>query len=90
MVALVRQILGIPITQIETEIIFSIVGVLIALRRCQLQTNNLDNLIFVHKNWPSNPHVGCLKPSNLATICEAEFDLTNELDVEFMDEMECE
>ncbi len=50
----------------------------------------MDKLIFVHKNWPFNPCAGCLKPSNLAIVCEVEFDLTNELDVEFVDEMEHE
>jgi len=53
----VRQILGISISQIEIERIFSILGVFIALRRCQLQTNNMYKFIFVHKNWPSNPFV---------------------------------
>ncbi len=89
-VALIRQNLGILIIQIESKKIFSIVGVLKTLKRCRLQTNKLDNLIFVHKNWPFDPRVGCLKPYDLATICEAEFDLTNELDAKFMDEMERE
>jgi hypothetical protein len=88
-VALVRQILGIPNNQIEFEFIFSIVGILRAFKRCRLQTNNLDKLIFVHKNWPYDPRVGCLKPFELAIICEAIW-LTNELDAWFMDEMECE
>ncbi len=68
MVALVKQILGIPITQIEIERIFSIVGVLRALKRCRLQTNNLDKLIFIHKNWPFDPCVGYLKPFDFATV----------------------
>jgi hypothetical protein len=37
-----KQILGIPRSQIETECVFSLVGVLIALRRCRLQMDNLD------------------------------------------------
>jgi hypothetical protein len=76
--------------QIETERIFSIVGIFITLGKCRLQTDNLDKLIFVHKNWPSNPHVDYLKPSDLTIICVAKFDLTNELDVEFVDVMERE
>jgi hypothetical protein len=32
--------------------------------RC-FQTTNLDKLTFVNKNWPFNPCIGCLKPSNL-------------------------
>jgi hypothetical protein len=50
----------------------------------------LDKLIFVRKNWPFDFHVGCLKSFDLATICEAEYDSTNELDVEFVDEVEHE
>ncbi len=50
----------------------------------------MNKLIFVHKNWPFNPHVGCLKPSNLVIVCETQFDLIDELDVKFMDEVECE
>jgi hypothetical protein len=80
--------LGIPTSHNESRRIFSIDEVLRALKRCWLQTNNLDKLIFVHENWPFDPHVGCLKPSNLAIVCEIKFDLTNELDVEWMVEME--
>jgi len=89
-VALARQILGIPANQIETKKIFSIAGILTTLKRCQLQIDNLDKPIFVHKNWPFNLRVGCLKPSNLAIICETKSDLTKELDVEFVDEVEHE
>jgi hypothetical protein len=88
--ALAKQILGIPASQIETERIVSISGLLITLKRCQLQIDNLDKLIFAHKNWPFDLHVGCLKPFDLATICEVEFDLTNKLDAKFVDEVECE
>ncbi len=90
MVELARQILGILATQIETERIFSIVGVFIALGRCRFQTDNLEKLIFVHKNWPSNPHIGCLKPFDLTIICEVKSNLTNELNAEFVDEVERE
>jgi hypothetical protein len=50
----------------------------------------LDKLIFVHKNWPSNLHVGCLKPFELTISFEVEFGLTNELDAKFVDEVERE
>jgi hypothetical protein len=90
MVALARQIFGIPASQIETKRIFSIAGVLTTFKRCWFQIDNLDKLIFVHMNWPSNPHVGCLKPYNLVVVCEAESDLIDELDAKFVDEVECE
>jgi len=82
--------LGIPISHIEFGRIFSIDKVLRALKRCWLQTNNLDKLIFFHKNWPFDLRVGCLKPFDLVVVCKVKFDLTNELDIEFMDEMERE
>jgi len=50
----------------------------------------MNKLIFVHKNWPFNPHVGWLKPSNLVIVCEAKFDLIDELDAKFIDEVEHE
>ncbi len=50
----------------------------------------MDKFIFVHKNWPFDLHVGCLKPFDLATIYEAKSDLIDELDVEVVDEVECE
>jgi len=89
-VKLAKQFLGILVSQIEIEKIFSMVGIFIAFRRCQLQTDNLDKLFFVHKNWPSNIHVGCLKPFELTISFEVEFDLTNELDAKFVDEVEHE
>ncbi len=90
MVALARQILGISTSQIETKRIVSIARVLTRLRRCQLQTNNMDKLIFFHKNQPFDPCVGCLKPFDLVAIYEAKCDSTNKLDAKFMDEMEHE
>ncbi len=48
-----RQILGIVGFQIETERIFSLVGIFTSLRRYRLQLIFLDKLIFVSKNWPN-------------------------------------
>ncbi len=53
----VRQILGIVGSQIETNKIFSLVGILANLRKCCLQSKNLDKLIFVNKNWPNDPKI---------------------------------
>jgi len=44
----------------------------------------------VNKNWPASPCASCLKPIDLAYICEVESNLTKELDVGFGDEVECE
>jgi hypothetical protein len=43
------QILGIVGTQIETKIFFSLTSILTNLRRCHLQSEKLENLIFVSK-----------------------------------------
>ncbi len=45
-----REILGIVGSQIEIERIFLLVGILINLKRCHLQLENLNKLIFVNKN----------------------------------------
>ncbi len=50
----------------------------------------MDKVIFVHKNWPFDPCVDCLKPFDLVVIYETKSNLTNELDAKFVDEMECE
>ncbi len=43
------QILGIVGSQIETKRFFSLTGILTNLRRCRLQLETLENLIFVSK-----------------------------------------
>jgi hypothetical protein len=60
-----KQILRIVGSQIETECIFSLVGILTSFRRCRLQSKNLDKSIFVSQNWPNDPRVGCNMPSIL-------------------------
>ncbi len=47
----VKQILGIPSSQIEIEWMFSLARVLIALRWCHLQVENMDQIITMGKNW---------------------------------------
>jgi hypothetical protein len=64
---LAKQILGIINSQIQTECIFCLVGTLTSLRRCWLQYENLDKLIFVSQNWPNDPRVGC---NMLSTLVE--------------------
>jgi hypothetical protein len=47
---LARQILAIVGFQIEIKISFSLAGIFTNLKRCHLQSNNLDKIIFVSKN----------------------------------------
>jgi hypothetical protein len=46
---------------------------------------NMDKLIFVHKNWLFDPWISYLKPINVA--CEAKFDLMVELETKFEDQI---
>lgn len=70
---------GIPRSQIEIEWIFSIDGILTAFCRCHLQIDNLDKLISVNKNWPSDPQTSCVKPSNLASRLWGGFKFNNKV-----------
>ncbi len=69
---LAHQILSIVRSQIETKMIFSLVGMLTNLRWCHLQSENFKNLIFVSKNWPSDLRDGCKPPSNVVELEEFE------------------
>jgi hypothetical protein len=67
---LVWQILNIIGSQIETERIFSLVGILTNLKRCRLQLENSKKLFFVNINWPNDPKSGCKSPFNSIEIIE--------------------
>jgi hypothetical protein len=47
-------------------------------------------MIFVNKNWPIDPRVGCFKPFNLVGACKVKSDLTKELDAKFEEGVEQE
>ncbi len=53
---------------------FSLPKILINLRRC-LQIENFKKLIFVNKNSPNDPRIGCKSPSNLLKFFERDVDL---------------
>jgi hypothetical protein len=71
---LVQYYIGILVSWIKIECNLFIVGILIALHRCHVQTNNMDKLILVNKKWLFNPQFGYLKPIDFAFACEVEFD----------------
>jgi hypothetical protein len=81
--------LSIPTFQIETRKDFSIVTILTPLQKCCLQKENFQKLIFIIKNWQSNPHVGCPNLFDFAFAREVELNLTKELHAEFEHEVEC-
>ncbi len=63
---------------------------MIALWRSCLQTENMDKLIFVHKNWPSNPWISYLKHIDVTSTCEAKPNLMAKLEVEFENQVDNE
>jgi hypothetical protein len=72
--------LGIVGSQIEIEKIFSLAGILMNLRRCRLQIENLEKLIFVNKNWLNDPRIRCKSPSNLLEFLEKNMNLEEEFE----------
>ncbi len=75
-----KQILGIVGSQIETKRMFSLTGILTSIKRCCLQYKKLDKLIFVSKNWPNDPSIGCKSPSSLVDFIESDLNLEEELE----------
>jgi hypothetical protein len=63
-------------SEITIENKFCFVGLLTNLKTYHLQSNNLDNLIFISKNWPNDPRVSC--SSHTSLIILVEFDVTLE------------
>jgi len=73
---------------IEIARIFSLVGTLTNLKRCTLQIDNLDKLIFLNKNWPNDPRVGSYLPCNLIELIEVDASLEEEYEGKFeLDEL---
>ncbi len=56
--------------QIEIERIFSLAKIFTNSRRCGLQIENLEKLIFINKKWPNDPRISCKSPSNLVEFFE--------------------
>ncbi len=54
--------------------------ILINLKRCHLQIGNFKKLIFINKNWPNDPIIGCKSPSNLLEFLERDVDLEEEFE----------
>jgi hypothetical protein len=86
---LVKQILRIVSSHIETKHIFSLVEILVSLNRCWLQSKNLDELVFVSQNWPNDPRVECNMPSTLVEFIEKD-KIVEEESKEFEGEFERE
>ncbi len=59
--------------------VLNLLGVLIALRCCHLQVQNLDWIITIINNWRDDPHLNCTLYVDLKDSLKAEFSLANEL-----------
>ncbi len=75
---LAQYIFRIVGSQIETKGIFSLARIFTHLKRCRLQIENLEKLIFVSKNWPNDLRIGCKSPSNLLEFLKRDMDLQEE------------
>ncbi len=75
---LAKQILGILSSQIKIERVFNLANVLITLKCCHLQVENMDWIIMVVKNWPDDPHHNCKPNTNLKEYLKEEHYLANE------------
>jgi hypothetical protein len=53
---------------------------LLPLRDVICKQKKLKKLIFVNKNWPNDPRIGCKSPSNLLEFLERDIDLKDELE----------
>ncbi len=67
-----KQIMGIPSSQIEIKWVFSLVGVLKALRCSHLQVENMDQIIIVVKNCSDDLHANCKPHSNFKQYLKIE------------------
>jgi hypothetical protein len=81
----VHQIFGIVDSQIETNCVFSIINVLIALKCYWLGLQNIEHLVMLIKNWSNNPHHGCMnfKHQTIEEFVGLEGNLYETLDDEF-------
>jgi hypothetical protein len=63
------------------ERIFSLDIILTNLKRCHLQSQKLENLIFVNKNWFNDPKIGCKPPFNMVEFHEIDVDSFKEFEI---------
>jgi hypothetical protein len=75
----VKQVFGILRFQIEIERGLNLVGVLIALRHCCLQVQNLDRIITIINNWHDDSHLNSTFYVDLKDYLKMKINLANEL-----------
>jgi hypothetical protein len=67
-------------SKIESKRSFSIVKIFINLKRCRLQSKNLEIFLFINQNWPNDCKIGCKSPSCLIKFIDANGDFEKELE----------
>jgi hypothetical protein len=75
---LAKQNFKILSSQIEIKHVFNLANVLITLKCCRLQMENMDRIITVVKNWHDDPHHNCKLNTNLKEYLKEENYLANE------------
>jgi hypothetical protein len=73
------QIMSIVKSQIEIENFFSLMGTLTNAKRHHLQLNNLEKMIFMNKNWPSDLRIDWKSLCNLVEVIEKDLKFKEEL-----------
>jgi hypothetical protein len=69
--------------------IFSILGILTGLCKCQFGTQYLNQPVLISKNWPNDPHFGCesFATESLDDFGGLEIDLLEQIEEEFEDQL---
>lgn len=84
-------VFAMPGSEIEAERIFSICGILTALRRNRMSDCMMDKLVYINKNWPDSLLLGARAPASavfpatLTELVKAEEDQRNQLRAELQD-----
>jgi hypothetical protein len=75
---LTKQTLSIPKLEIEIERVFSLLGILVALKQCRLQVENLNMIIKIVKNWLDDLCMNCMQNKNTKDYLKVEGSLIND------------
>ncbi len=77
--------LGFLVFKLKQKRVFNLVGVLITLKCCRLQVENLDRIIILVKNWPDDSRMNCKANASFKDYIKFEVALVEE-NYEFIEE----
>jgi len=75
---LAKQVFGIPISQIETKIMFNLASVLIAFKRYYLQIQTLDRITIIINNSPNDLCLNVTLNVDLENYLKVEISVTKD------------